>query len=188
MKKTLSFFIVMASLAMACNSDSKSLDKEDDESTTERSSKKKNPMDAMAADICDCMTPLTRSLSKDARRVFEKALKSDDPETTTREEISKLDEEEQTNVAAEIEVVASAFQKEDSQVNACMNKVSKKYKDEPDDPKKAMKQLIDAMEGEDDCELGALIFKAYMAKGMNETENNDTNNQQDDDDPAENEQ
>ncbi len=187
MKKVFSFLLFATILSVACNTDSKEAgNEEEEEQTDERPAKKKNGAAKMAADVCGCITPLTNTLSPDAKRVFERAMKSDDPENTTEEEILKLDEDRQMKVAAEMEVIATAFQKEDSELNNCMNKVSKKYKDEPEDPKKAIRDLIKEMEKDDDCELGALIFKSYMESGMEDTKNNTNNN--DDDDPVKNEE
>jgi hypothetical protein len=177
MNKILNLLLLFALTATACNTESHQSDDADDKETTnEKPAKKKGgENEQMAADVCGCVTPHTNTLSGDAKRVFSKALNSDDVEQATREELLKLDEADRIKVSAELEVMGNAFESEDSGLNTCMDKVSKKYKNEPDDPEKAIRQLVDAMQDIKDCELGALIFKAYMTKGMDETDDTPVN-------------
>lgn len=161
--------LLVSLLAIACNTGA------------EKENEEKDNIKILSKEVCDCLTPLTETMSPEAKKIFKEALESNDVEKTTEDELQKLDEDKRIKVSAEIEVIGNAMQSEDSQVSKCLNKVTEKYKDnKTDDPEAAVKKLISSMEDQKNCELGASIFKAYLAKGMNETESEDSDDKGDD--------
>jgi hypothetical protein len=153
-----SYFLLLAigiTTIVACNTDNKDPLKEEREKTASR--------------VCGCITPLTNVLSPEAKRVFERSLKADNVEQVAEEEVSKLDSADQVKVAAQLEMIENAMESESSNLNKCLNEAMAGYtKKESKEPQKDLERFVDEMEKQKDCDLAALMMKAYVKKGTTE--------------------
>lgn len=155
MKSYLLLMVIGITTIVACNTDNNDPGKEEREKTAKR--------------VCGCVTPLTNVLSPEAKRVFEKSLKADNVEQAAEEEVAKLDSADQVKVASQLEMIESAMESENSNLNKCLNEAMAGYsKKESKDPRKDVERFVEEMEKQKDCDLAALMFKAYLQKGQTE--------------------
>ena len=163
-------FLIMTSF-YACNSDKSRSEKEPDEKVADKKQeikedtkeKNKTLSSEMATEVCNCLSTLGEEVSDDAKRIFKKVMDSDNPEETAAAEMEKLDESKRAKIDEELNTLINSMES-NPQVTECMQKLSKKYKDKPDDEDAMLKQLVSNMEKEEGCDMAAGLFKAYMKK------------------------
>jgi hypothetical protein len=165
--KILCLFILTGGLFLTgCSNDSKTKSKTSKEKTTDEEDADKSSdinYTDVANDVCDCISDLENSLSSKSKKIFIKASKTDDPQTTMKEELLNIsDVEEQQKIGKEFE----SFESTDM-VN-CMNKVQKKYPEIKKPNKKEQKKLLAAIE--DNCSEFAAALMNMGAKANSDKE------------------
>ena len=165
--KSFTILLLVSGLILSgCNNDAKVKDKTSKEKKMDKDEEESGELDteALATDVCDCISDLENGLSSRAKKIVIKAGNSDEPEVTMKEEILKItDAEEQEKIGKEFQ----GF--EDTNMEECMKKLQKKYPDVKNPDKKTQKKILSAIE--DNCsEFSAALMKIGFKTKEAETE------------------
>jgi hypothetical protein len=169
MKKLLTAcFFAAALVAFSCNpkddntKDKEKISKDDDENKgkDEDESSSGSDLKKAAAGYCDCFNESYGNIDPKLKRIIIKAGKSDDPRTTLQNEMMKIDDEEEKQKMAQQMQQFS----DESAINACTKKISKKYDLNEEDPK-VQKKILAELEDNGDCELVAALMQIGLKEG-----------------------
>jgi hypothetical protein len=139
-------------MILGCNQNDEK--KESGKTKTDKTSK-------IAEDVCECMSSLDENLSEKTKKIILKASKSDNPQTTAIDELNAIEDEE------EKQKVTEEFQSfENPELQKCMDKVDKKYKEMKKPDEKMQNKLLKKMDKE--CPLGAALLRIGKAEAATE--------------------
>ena len=170
------FLLLMASSTLFlvhCNpKDEKDADNEkssklqDNDAEEEKTEKSSSNIEKAAAGYCDCFNNSSEELDPKMKRMIIKAGESDNPLQVIQTEMMKIkDPEEQQRLGQQIQAFT-----EGSAIEDCTNKITKRYKLNDKDPK-MQRQVVKALEDNEDCEL----VSALMKIGINQANTNGSN-------------
>ena len=113
----------------------------------------------IAGDFCACFTEMEKGMSAKTKDIMHKAALSGNPETSMKEEIEKLSDEDKTAVGTEMMTLGS-MQDKSSEVGTCMDNVAKKYdKAKTFNEKKFMQKLVTELESKQGCRFVADLMQ-----------------------------
>ncbi|MEI9908938.1 MAG: hypothetical protein WDO71_04275 [Bacteroidota bacterium] len=141
MRKPFSFFIIAIALSLvAC----KSAD---------------NKVPEIAADVCNCFSDIEKNFSKETKALLAKAANDSNPQKVLKEEIVKLDQEDQMAIGQEL-MSLGELGDEKSDMGRCMKGVEKKYGNNFTRDKKILgNKIVQELESKNGCGFTASIMK-----------------------------
>jgi hypothetical protein len=160
-KRVLAMLVLAGFLVTACNSDSKT--RSATESSDSKDAEDEIDMDKVVADVCECIDEMEGALSSRSKKIFLKAAKSGDPQTSIQEQMEEYDQEEQLKIAEEFK------QFENSDAQDCFKKLEKKYPEMKDAGKKKERELFEKVE-EDCSEFAAALLKMGQKQSYGDDE------------------
>ena len=177
MKKTFLLLLTAGSLFFAgCNSNKeKESDKEEKTSTLRNNTdEEEETVESPSSDIkkaamgyCDCFNESMDELDPRLKRMIIKAGESPNPIQVIQTEMMKVkDPEEQQKLGQQMQNYT-----EGGSIENCTNKISKKYDLNDQDPK-VQRQMLNALEDNEDCEILVALMKIGMKQENTTRDNN----------------
>jgi hypothetical protein len=175
-KKRIAIAFLAASLfALSCNStaDKQKETTENKTTTTEVNPAEENKEPAGNTDVreaalgyCDCFNQNFKNIDPKIKNVFIKAAESKEPLMVLQTELMNIgDEAEQKRLGDEMQKFSNSREMEN-----CTKKLEQKYKVNEND-KATQQQVLNALEGNKDCEFVAALMKIGIYQAERATNN-----------------
>jgi hypothetical protein len=115
----------------------------------------------LANEMCDCFTNFQKSISPDAVKLMKTVSVAANPQTELATGISKLSGEDAASFAEKLKSIGT----KGSEVYACMEAFDKKHGKETTKDKTALtEKLLQEMQGDANCPIGAAIVNLSLSK------------------------
>jgi hypothetical protein len=116
----------------------------------------------LANEMCDCFTSFQKSISPDGVKLMKTVSVAANPQSELATGISKLSGEDAASFAEKLKSIGT----KGSEVYACMEAFDKKHSQETTKDKTALtEKLLQEMQGNANCPIGAAIVNLSLANG-----------------------